>query len=296
MSGFMRSDLPVAADPANRFLPWLVATMVFLATLALAGALGLQEMADRWRGQMSGTLTVQIPAAAEATETAARVERAVRLLASLPEVAGASAVADEQLVKMLEPWLGSADLIGDLPVPRLIDVTLRPEGGGGVDLAAMTARLRDVAPGAMIDDHRVWLGRLIALADGIRLLAWATLGLVGMATTVAVIHATRSGLAVHRPHIEVLHLVGATDRYIARQFARRALMHGVVGGVLGIGLATPALAGVLVLLAPLEGGLIPTVEPRPEHLAALAALPLLAGGVAMLTAHRTVRRHLARML
>lgn len=296
MSRFLRSDLPIAADPANRFLPWLVATMVFLATLALAGALGLQDMTTRWRGAMTGTLTIQVPPGAGdgQAETAARVERVVRLMASLPEVESAVAIPDDQLMRMLEPWLGSDDLIADLPVPRLVDVSVRP--GRSLDLTATLDRLKDVAPGAMIDDHRVWMSRLIALADGIRLLAWATLGLVGLATTVAVMHATRSGLAVHRPHIEVLHMVGATDGYVARQFARRALVHGLIGGVIGVGLAAPALGGLLTLLTPLEGGLIPVLSPSPLDLVMLGLLPVIAGVVAMVAAHRTVRRHLARML
>ncbi|GAB3118254.1 cell division protein FtsX [Novispirillum itersonii] len=296
MARFLRSDLPVAADPGNRFLPLLVAAMVFLATLALAGALALQDMTTRWRGSMTGTLTVQVPPVAgeSSADTVARVDRVVRLLASLPEVAAAVPVADEQLVQMLQPWLGSDVLIADLPVPRLVDVSLKVEAMAGLD--AMLARVRDVAPGALIDDHRVWLARLIALADGIRLLAWATLGLVGTATTAAVVYATRSGLAVHRPHIEVLHLIGATDGYVARQFARRALIHGLIGGAIGTLMAAPALIALLALLAPLEGGLVPVVTPASVHFLGLALLPLLAGGVVMITAYRTVRRQLARML
>ncbi|WP_019646890.1 cell division protein FtsX [Novispirillum itersonii] len=296
MARFLRSDLPIAADPGNRFLPLLVAAMVFLATLALAGALGLQDMTTRWRGAMTGTLTVQVPPVAgeSAADTAARVERVVRLMVSLPDVAAASAVADDQLVQMLQPWLGSDVLITDLPVPRLVDVTLKNEAVTGLD--AMLARVRDVAPGALIDDHRVWLARLIALADGIRLLAWAILGLVGVATTAAVVYATRSGLAVHRPHIEVLHLIGATDGYVARQFARRALVHGLIGGLSGFILAVPALVGLLILLAPLEGGLVPVLSPVPVHFLGLALLPVFAGAVVMMTAYRTVRRQLARML
>lgn len=296
MARFLRSDLPVAADPGNRFLPLLVAAMVFLATLAVAGALTLQDMTVRWRGAMTGTLTVQVPPVSGETpaDTAARVERVVRLMTSLPEVASAVAVADDQLVQMLQPWLGSDVLIADLPVPRLVDVSLKADTGVGLD--AMLARVRDVAPGALIDDHRVWLSRLIALADGIRLLAWAILALVGIATTAAVVYATRSGLAVHRPHIEVLHLIGATDGYVARQFARRALVHGLIGGVIGTAMAVPALIGLRTLLAPLEGGLVPVVSPASAHFLGLAVLPLLAGGIVMTTAYRTVRRQLARML
>lgn len=301
MMGVLRSDLPVSADPAGRFLPWLVSIMVFLAAMALAGAMTLDGMLDRWSADLSGTLTVQIPPAtdqasgrASKAETDARVERAVRLLRSLPAIASADAVSEERLTQMLEPWLGSRDLIGELPVPRLIDVALKP--GATPDLGEVRARLHDVAPGAVIDDHRVWLSKLIRLAEGLRWLAWAILVLVAAATTATVIHATRSALAVHRPHVEVLHLIGATDSYIAGQFARRALVHGVIGGLGGLAVAAPALWGVGVLVQRLQGGLIPAVSLTWGQIALLGLLAPVAGAVAMVSAHQTVRRQLARML
>lgn len=295
---FLRSDLPVARDASGRLLPWLVAVMVFLAALALSGALALDALVDRWSRDAAGTLTVQIPPAAGSAdtvaETDARTERAVRLLQSDPQIAAAEALAPEHLEAMLLPWLGSPDLLDTLPVPRLIDVTVVP--GAAPDLDALTARLHAVAPGAAIDDHRVWLDRLIRLAEGFRLLAWAVIGLMGLATAVMVVHATRTALEVHRPHIEVLHLIGATDAYIARQFARRTLALAVAGGLGGLALAAPVLWALGGLLQRIQGGLIPEISLATEQWAVLLALPPLAGLLAMLTARRTVRRTLTRML
>lgn len=297
MIGFLRSDLPVARDASGQFLPWLVAVMVFLAVLALTGVMGLDGLLDRWSRDAQGTLTVQIPAASGAnaeTETDARVERAVRLLESDSQIATARAVPAERLAEMLQPWLGSADLMDALPVPRLIDVTVA--AGALPDLDALGERLRAVAPGAAIDDHRVWLSRLIALAEGLRLVAWAVIGLVALATATMVVHATRTALAVHRPQIEVLHLIGATDGYIARQFARRTFALAVIGGAGGLVLAAPVLWVIGGMVKRLEGGLIPPVTLDALHWLVLALLPLVAGLLSMLTAQRTVRRTLARML
>lgn len=294
---YLRSDLPVARDSSGRFLPGLVAVMVFMAAMALAGTMGLDRLLDRWSRDAAGTLTVQVPPATgsdAADETAARVERAVRLLQSEAEVTAAVALPAERVAAMLEPWLGSPDLVAALPVPRLIDVTLA--SGASPDLDALVSRLRTVAPGASIDDHRVWLSKLIRLAEGLRLLAWAVIGLVAAATTIMVVHATRTALAVHRPQIEVLHLIGATDDYIARQFARRSLWLAVLGGTAGLVLAAPALWGIGLLINRLEGGLIPSVSLGTVEWMALLVLPPAAGLIAMITARRTVRRTLARML
>ena len=43
-----RSDLPLDHDAHSRFLPWLIAFMVFLANLAMVGMLMLNTVAERW--------------------------------------------------------------------------------------------------------------------------------------------------------------------------------------------------------------------------------------------------------
>ena len=68
MLGVKRSDLPLDQDAHSRFLPWLIAFMVFLAVLAIGGILVLNAMATRWDQGVGGTLTVQI-AATEDTKT-----------------------------------------------------------------------------------------------------------------------------------------------------------------------------------------------------------------------------------
>jgi len=294
LSRFTRSDLPVARDASGRFLPWLVAIMVFLAAMALSGVMALDGMLDDWSRDLSGTLTVQVPPGKTAEDTAARVERAVRLLQSTPGVRAATAVPDQRLADLLEPWLGSRELIADLPTPRLVDVDLAADERP--DMAGLAARLEDAVPGAVIDDHRVWLSKLIELAEALSALAWSVIALVALATAATVVHATRTALAVHRQQIEVLHLIGATDGYVARQFARRALWHGLLGGLGGLVLAWPALWGIGVLAQRLQGGLVPEVTLSSLDWLTLALLPLLAGLLAMVTARRTVRRPLARML
>ena len=65
----------------------------------------------------------------------------------------------------------------------------------------------------------------------------AILALVIVATIISVSFATRGAMAANRPIVEVLHFVGASDRYIANHFLRHFLMLGLQGGVIGGGVA-----------------------------------------------------------
>lgn len=299
LTRLFRNDLPVTRDVTGRFLPWVVLVMVFLASLGIAGAMSLQELVHRWSGDMSGVLTVQIPPAfnqnaAAASENEERVERAVRLLRTTNGVISAEPLSDERVAALLQPWLGSPALIEELPTPRLIDVQLRPEARP--DLAELAIRLADAVPGAIIDDHLVWLSKLIDLARGLEKLAWLVIALVTATTAMTVIYATRTSLAVHRPQIEVLHFIGATDNYIAGQFARRGLWLGLAGGVGGLLLTLPALWTIGRLGRNIYGGLVPQLSLSLLTWSILLALPFAAALIAMLTARVTVRRQLARML
>ena len=63
------------------------------------------------------------------------------------------------------------------------------------------------------------------------------LALVIIATIISVSFATRGAMAANRPIVEVLHFVGAGDRYIANRFLRHFLRLGLEGGVIGGGVA-----------------------------------------------------------
>lgn len=288
-----RSDLPLDRDGLSRFLPWLVAFMVYMAALALAGTLVLNALAERWDRDVRGTLTVQIPPGAGSRDDEERLRAALDIFRELPGVAYAEPLDQGRLMALLEPWLGGMEATADLPLPQLIDVALTPDAKP--DMAALSRRLAAAVPGATIDDHSIWLARLVRMVRAVEALAAAILVLIGASTVGTVIFTTRTGLAVHQEAIEVLHLIGAQDAYIARQFASRAMALGLRGGVAGLALAVPTLLGIGFLSARLEEGLLPRLTLSAEHWLALAVLPLAAALIAMLTARFTVMRTLARL-
>jgi cell division transport system permease protein len=296
----MRSDIPLARDSSALLVTALVAVMVFLAVLAAAGGLALDNVLDRWSRDVAGNLTAQIPPVPGLGEDARRatddrVTRALEALRDQPGVASVRALSEEELTALIEPWIGTGEVVRDLPMPRLIDIALRPDAVGTVDPAAMAESLRRAVPGATLDEHRLWLSRLLDLGDAVGMLGIAVVLVVGAATAFAVIHATHAGMVTHRTVIEVLHMIGAQDDYIARQFARHALRQGLKGGAGGFMLALPVLAGIGWLAGRLEGGLIPTVGLTVLDWLILTMLPFAAAGLAMLTARLTVLRTLARM-
>ncbi len=292
---FRRTDLPLDRDPSGRFLPWLVALMVYLAALALVCAMAMAKMVERWDTGLSGTITVQVPPPQTGPPGAqeAAIDRVIELLLDTEAVRSAEVLEPDEIAALLEPWLGAGAAYGDLPLPALIAVGIDP--AAAPDYQDLARRLADAAPGTVLDDHQSWLGQLLNLARAIELVAALIVILVGASAIAMVIFATRMGLAIHGRVIELLHLIGAQDAYVAREFETHALKLALRGGALGLLLAIATIALVAHLFARLDSVLLPELTLVPIEWAALAMLPLIIALVAMLTARFTVLGNLGRM-
>lgn len=296
-----RYDIPFGADSAARLLPWIVAVMIYIAGLAIAGAFVLSDFADRWEEGLSGSITIQIPPSnALNIADSLREETISRVLAALADTSGvaeAQPLADEEMRRLLAPWLGVGIDPRDLPLPVLISVQLED----GFTLADsqkrdLNRRLQAIDPTILIDDHGQWQARLVSFLGTLRTVAAVLVVIVGIAGVVMVVFATRGGLLAHHNSIELLHLIGARDRYIAQQFQSQAFRAGLFGGLLGI-----AATAVTVILLGRGAVATGTILPGFAVLSffswlVLAALPILSAFVALLAARWTVLRALARMV
>ena len=159
----------------------------------------------------------------------------------------------------------------------------------------MQARLAAVAPGTLVESHGVWVRRLALLARSLQACAWLVLAVVAGVATAVVAVATRAGLAARRDAIEIVHGLGATDRYIAARFARRTTRLAGLGGLLGLLAALPVLAALAALVAPFAGD-----ADRGDAAAGAAGRPaarcrFAAAAIGFATAQATVRRWLRRL-
>ena len=302
-SGF--DELGLRRALSDRMLPFLVAAMAFLAALALAGWTGAAGLSRHWQEGAGSALTVQVPnpkapASREGAsrDGAARLPAVLALLTGTPGVASARALPDDELADLLRPWLGAGAERVSVPLPAVVAVQLN----GAVDPAALGKRVAALAPGSMVEDHGVWIGRLAALARSLQACAGLALVLVVAVAATVIAVATRAGLAARREAIEIVHGLGATDGFIAGRFAARATLLAAIGGLGGAILAAPVLLMLARLAEPFSGTLteVDTVAgvlaalPMTLWLA-LPGLPRVAAGIGFLTAHGTVRRWLRQL-
>lgn len=215
---------------AGRALIAVVAIMTYLATMTTGAVLLVRASAAEWQSDVASELTIQLR-----PSPGRDIERDVRAVVDAaraqPGILEVRPFSKDESAKLLEPWLGTGLSLNDLPVPRVIVVRVAP--GATPDLAALRRVVTQAAPAATIDDHRAWIDRMRSMTGAIVLAGTGILILVIVATVISVSFATRGAMAANRPIVEVLHFVGAQDRYIANRFLRHFLRLGFEGGIIG---------------------------------------------------------------
>jgi cell division transport system permease protein len=229
-----------AHNVAGRALVFVIAIMTFLSCLTLGAVTLVRGTAATWQSQIAREATIQIKPE-EGLDMEAALNAARDIAGEFTGVREARIVDREATARLLEPWLGTGLDLDELPVPRLIIVTI--DETSPPDFWSMRQLLAAEVPSAELDDHRNWVDRLISMARTTVTLGIAVLALMLSATVLTVVFATRGAMAGNGHIIEVLHFVGAEARFIASEFRRHFLVTGMKGAAAG------GLAAVAVFLA-----------------------------------------------
>jgi cell division transport system permease protein len=243
----MRFETPLVPrnSISGRALVAVVAIMTFLASLTTGGVILVSQAASAWQADVSREVTVQLMPAA-GRDIDADVARAASVVKNFPGIDDVRAYSKAESEKLLEPWLGTGLTLDELPVPRLIVVKIAH--GAAPDLPQLRTMLKEQVPGAVLDDHRGFIERMRAMSGTAIAVGVGILILMIAATVLSVTFATRGAMATNKTVIEVLHFVGAKNRFIAENFQRHFLLLGLEGGAIGGGGAV-ALFAIASLLS-----------------------------------------------
>ena len=210
----LRREMPLvpAASIAGRALVTVIAIMTFLASLSAGTAILITQASRGWQSQVSQEATIQVRPV-PGHDLDAEAKKAADIAARNPGVGDVRMFSAAESARLLEPWLGGGLDLGELPVPRMIVVK---KSDSAFDADALRKSLAKDVPSAIFDDHSMWLSRLTVMTRTVVGASIILFGLVLTAMLLAVAFATRGAMAGNREIIDVLHFVGAEDRFIAR--------------------------------------------------------------------------------
>lgn len=284
---------------AGRTLMLLIGIMTFLSCVTFGGVLLVQKSAMGWSAEVGRELTIQIrPLDGEVIDSNLRL--AVSLSEAVPGVARARVLTIAESEALLEPWLGPGLDLSDLSVPRLVIVQLADPNAA--DIARLESEIAAI-PGATLETHAAWRVQLNTMAGTIVISGILVLGLILVATALAIVFATRGTMSTNREIVDVLHFIGASNRFIAGEFQGRFLLLGLKGGLAG------GLAAIVFFI--FAGTAMSTVVPETSSaqlgvlfgqfalgvsgIFGIIGVVLVIAGLTAITSRLTVRRFLSQI-
>ncbi|MBB5074229.1 cell division transport system permease protein [Bartonella callosciuri] len=221
-----------SSNISGQALVAVIAIMTFLSSLTLIGVDLVQRAANSWSNQISYEATIQIRPI-ENIDIEKNLHDAVKLVKTFHGVEDATIVDQTTTEKLLEPWLGTGLNLSELPLPRLIIVTLKENEK--INFPAISHAIKTQIPGGQFDNHRVWVNRFATMAHTTVFIGFSILILVLGSLILTISFATRNALAENAQIINVLYFLGTETLFIARQFDwhffKTALRGALYGGI-----------------------------------------------------------------
>ncbi len=297
--GFHDYDLPLHKSEDSQFIIMLIGLMSFLAVLSFSGMFALNDMSRRWSSGLENKVTIEISVETKdgALLSNNTVKRETKKLANQlekhPIIKSLSVLSKNDIAELISPWLGDDIALNDIPLPGLISLELK-ESNENI-LKMLKRDIEKISKYARLETHHEWLSDLIKFTNILKSLALFIAGIISIITIIAITAGIRTRLALHKKEVNLLHHMGATDNYIARQFQRHAMILSFKGSLIGTVLGL-IIIGIIIWLSSKSGtSLIPKIEVNSSAVIFLCLIPVIAAVIATVTSRYTVLRSLCKM-
>ena len=288
------SDIPFARDDAHKLLPAMIACLTGFAALLLAVAMCLTSELNSQSHDVIGSLQVEVPRV-KAGDTG-YMENVTNTLKKTAGVESIDVLSQNQMEALLRPWLGEDFTLADLPVPELLDVKTEVKNNATtVNVPMLRSALAAIDPNIKVEDRGPWVGHMVkavSLLQGLVLLVAILLILCVLGMIVLV---SRTNLRLHFKTVSLLHMFGATDEYILRQFQWNnawLAARGAFGGVVG---ALVVFLTAVIISAKWDSPVIPHISLGLGHALMFIILPLFTAMIALVATRLTVQSMLKNM-
>ncbi|MBQ8671593.1 MAG: hypothetical protein IJ525_03625 [Alphaproteobacteria bacterium] len=294
-----KNEIPMEDEETSTFMYVLTSIYMYLFVIVLAMFMAINSMANNWEKDILGAITVQITPVEDENrhidkdKTQDEVNKVLQFMENISGVKQVSVLDTATIEKLMTPWLGNKVDITTLPIPQLLDVQVTDNAEINYD--EITRGLHKITSNASIDNHRLWLNKLIKFANSLKTLALSVLLMVAIIGSFSIYYSARTSLGINIASIEILHIIGAQDEYIAKQYAKLYGKIGFFAGIIGLMIAIPCIMLIGRYGMSTGSGLLNGAQLSTYSWIILMSAPLFSLLYARITAYYTVMKSLEKM-
>ncbi len=282
-------------DSDSNLLSLITALMVFIASLSAMCVMGVNNLFNAWNQDLNGQLTIQVLPfdkknnVMDKPNLKKKVDEVLANLKSSKEFSNVNLITDTEIDEMLKPWLGASIESFDIPVPYLIDAKIDySENKSRANLATLENDLKDKFGPLTIEDHKKWLTDIRKVKNSVQFLAYFILIAIILTTSVTVIYTTSASFKAQKHSIEIFHLIGAFDEFIANQFAKSVFKLTLVGSLTGFILFLIVFGIIAAIVNDLTGTIFDYMQFSTVDILTIFAIPFISAALAKSTAKNTI--------
>jgi cell division transport system permease protein len=217
---------------------FVAVAMIAMSLLILGAFLLVAENLGRAVAQWQGQARVSIYLDADAT--AEQIAAVDAWLASHPDLARRRFVTKEQaLARFQRDFTNLSEVVAQLdenPFPSSFESEVVPQIAQSAQFTREVRELRGLPGVDQVQFDWEWLDRLKRIVNLINVIGLVAGGILAVAAAFTIANVIRLTMLLYREEIEIMRLVGATERIIRGPFLIEGLLQGTLGGALAVGL------------------------------------------------------------
>ncbi len=212
--------------------------MIAISLVILGSFLLLSENLSRAVTRWQGSSRVTIYLDADATPT--QMHDVDAFLATHRDFGARRLVTKEEALARFKSYFTNLnEVVGELdenPFPASFECNVTPRVAQSSAFAREVAELRAIAGVDQVQLDWDWVRRLRRLVDVVNVAGFVAGGILAIAAAFTIANVIRLTMMLYREEIDIMRLVGATERIIRGPFLIEGLLQGTIGAAVAIAL------------------------------------------------------------
>lgn len=231
-------DLPIIKDDLARFQFSLTCVMSVLCIWLITGFFVAEDVSTKWMHSLSGKITVQIPTINDNGDKISEVtisnniSNLKQILNASSEVSDIRLVDNQRIQKLISPWLGDLAYSENIPAPKILTATLKDASPDLID--KLETNITKALPGITVQNYKNWFADLFKLLETSKFIASIAVLILISIILISIYFAVKARMALLKDDIEILHLMGASEDYISKQFEKQSAITCLKSSFLGL--------------------------------------------------------------